>query len=230
VAGRSSVLVMILGMGVLFSMLYASFAIQSGNGKVAHDPHVIPTQPKISQLQAIDTIEKHIRSNVRGVEKISLYFGSYNFSRTGYNQNMSGGQLTNLGWNLEYVKLHPELLSLPLAFVHANGTVYGVNATNHSYIRACHITQFPPYEGCPMGEIAAYAARDRLVYHIKTNWSPSLPQDPFTEGHHIVDAETGEIVWNDIDYARENRPLPMPNVNFDNKTIKSSPITPCIFH
>jgi plastocyanin len=70
-----------------------------------------------------------------------------------------------------------------------------------------------------MVEIAAYAAKDRLVYHIETNSSPSLPQGPFIEGHHIVDAETGEIVWNNIDYARENRPLPMPNVNFDNKTI-----------
>jgi hypothetical protein len=133
---------MILGMGVLFSMLYVSFATHSSNGKVAHDPRIIPTQPKISQLQAVETVENHIRANVKGVEKISLYFGSYNFSRSGYNQNLTSGELTNSGWNLEYVKSHPELLSLPLAFVHANGTVYGVNATSHSYIRACHITQF----------------------------------------------------------------------------------------
>jgi plastocyanin len=124
-----------------------------------------------------------------------------------------------LGWNLEHVKANPKLLNLPLAFVHANGTVYGIDATNRAYAKACDLSS--PYSAplCPMGKIAANAARDRLVYAIETNWSPPIAEEPFSEGHHVVDAETGEIVWNNIDYAKDRKPMP-PNVTFgSNKTI-----------
>lgn len=75
-------LVILLAFGVLFSMLYVSSA-QSGTGRIAHDPHVIPTEPRITQLQAVEAVENHIRSNVKGVEKIFLYFSSYNSSSAG---------------------------------------------------------------------------------------------------------------------------------------------------
>jgi plastocyanin len=70
-----------------------------------------------------------------------------------------------------------------------------------------------------MDRSGAYAARDKLVYSIEVNWSPPVAQEPYSEGHYLVDAETGEIVWNNIDFAAYPKPL-LPNVNFDNnKTI-----------
>lgn len=61
-------------------------------------------------------------------------------------------------------------------------------------------------------------ARDRLVYNVDVAWQPSIKAIPRTEAYYIIDAESGKIVWNDIIDLR-NR-TPMPNVNFDNRTIR----------
>ena len=216
-AGRSSILVIVLAFGVLGSMLYVS-SFQTSNNRIAHDWKVIPTEPKISQLQAVETVEKHIHSKVQGVQQIGLFYSFYN-SSNGISdfRNSNNAELTNLGWNFEYVKAHPEPLNLLLAFIHANGTIYGINATNHSYLKACDLSSSLSSYLCPMDRNGANAARDRLVYSIEVNWSPPIAQEPYHEGHYLIDAETGKIVWDNIDFAAYRKPL--PNVNFDNKTV-----------
>jgi hypothetical protein len=217
-AGRSSILVIALAFAVLGSMLYVSI-IQSSN-RIAHDWNVIPTEPKVSQLKAIETVEKHVRSKLKEVEQIGLYFSLYNSSNGGEPdfRNANKSELTNLGWNIEYVKAHPESLNLLLAFIHANCTIYGINATSHSYLKACDLSSSSSSYLCPMDRNGANTARNRLVYSIEVNWSPPIAQEPYHEGHYLIDAETGEIAWNNIDFAAYRKPL--PNVNFDNnKTI-----------
>jgi hypothetical protein len=105
---------MVLAFGLFGSLLY--FSNVQSSSRIAHDPKVIPTEPKVSQLQAIETVEKHIHSKVKGVQQIGLYFSLYNSSYGGEtdfrNANNNRSELTTLGWNFEYVKAHPELLKL----------------------------------------------------------------------------------------------------------------------
>jgi plastocyanin len=63
-----------------------------------------------------------------------------------------------------------------------------------------------------------------LVYRTESIWYPpanisSSYYSP-TEGYHIVDAETGELVWNSIDYYQVKKPAP-PNIDYEgHKTLK----------
>ncbi|AIF85562.1 plastocyanin [Candidatus Nitrososphaera evergladensis SR1] len=205
---------MVLAFAVLGALLYVS-AIQT-SGRIAHDSKAIPTEPKISQLQAIETAEKHLQSKVKGVQEIRLEFPLYNFSMQRYTSDPSYVEYiekNNLrhGSLLSQVKEHPELLNLPLYFVHANGTLYSVNATGHTFEKVCEEPSFR----CPLPVLAINASRDKLVYRVYITWpKPSIPTN---EALYLVNAETGEITMNFVD-AVLNR-LPTPNVNFDNRTI-----------
>jgi plastocyanin len=208
---------MTLGMGVLFSMFYVSFAIRSSDGgRIAHDPHVIPTQPKISQLQAIETVERHIRSEIKDVQNIRLEYLLYNYSSSEYNSDKDYADYRiNMGysWDLEHVKQYPKPLNLRLFFVSANNTVYAINDTSHSYQKICD----KPSSTCAIGNVMANAVRDKLVYFMDIHWFPQSRDVPSSEGYVLIDAETGEIAWSSVEYDKDLKP--MPNVNFDNKTV-----------
>lgn len=214
-AGRSSALVvMALGMGMLFSMLYVS--AQSGSGRIAYDPHVIPTAPKVSQLGAIESAENHLLAKVRGAQNIRLEFTLYNFSQQKFEADREYAKyrmerLEWRGWPLSQVKENPDLLNLGLFFVHANQTQYFVNSTSRAFTVVCE----KPSLTCPLPVKAVEAARDRLVYRAVLTWEG--PPIPINESLYLVDAETGEVVWSYVDF--EMHRLPMPNVNFDNKTM-----------
>lgn len=209
---RSYLLVAVLAFGVVFSLLYAAPQL----ARPGHAHSDIPTEPKISQLQALNIVEKHVRSEIDGIEEIKLAFFMYNFSDTLYSSDSNYAEYRSklrFGWNFTHIKNDPELLGMPLMFVHANGTSYAVNSTNHSYEKVCD----EPLPTCPMGRILTEASRDRLVYRAETAWLPFSQEIPINYGDYAIDAETGEIVWNTIDYERNRKP--MPSVNFESKTI-----------
>jgi plastocyanin len=214
VAERLSILVVVLAFGLLGSMLYIS-TVQSSS-RISHDPNVIPTEPKITQIQAVEAAEKHLQSKVKEVQEIRLEFPLYNFSMQRYTSDPSYVEYiekNNLrhGSLLSQVKEHPELLNLPLYFIHANGTLYSIkNATSHTFEKVCKEPSFR----CPLPVLAINASRDKLVYRVYVTWlKPSIPTN---EALYLVDAETGQITTNFVD-LKLNR-LPTPNVNFDNKT------------
>lgn len=211
-AGRSLILVMVLGLGVLFSLLSFSTILAGDNGKTAHDPNVIPTEPKISQLQALETVEKQIRLYVKNPEVIKLDYTLYNFSSSEYGNEEYRHKLI-YGWDVEHIKKYPELLNIPLYFVHANGTTYAINSAGHIFHKVCD----QPSPICPMGRTVTDAVRNRLVYYAETAWSPPLPEVPYNYGQYAIDAETGKVAWDGIEYGKNIKP--MPNVSFDNKTL-----------
>jgi plastocyanin len=199
-------------------MLYVSI-IQSSN-RIAHHPHIIPTEPKITQIQAVEAIEQDLHSKFSDIENIKLEMQRYNFSAQEYE---SGGESKyvdyraklGFGWPLSTIKMHPELLNLPLAFIHANRTVYVVNATSHSFEKVC---DEPSNTTCPVGRGGENAARDRLFYRTEVAWySDKNPPSGNDQGFYMIDAETGQVLWNTIDAEKDRKPL--PNVNFGNKTI-----------
>jgi plastocyanin len=219
---------MVFAFGLLFSLIYISSYIQQpDNGeRIIHDLGTIPLPPKISQLQAMQTVERHIRSEIKDVQKIRLEYQLYNFSLADYNSGdpVYAGkyaqyrQRMGYSWDLERVKQHPELLNLPLFYVHVNnGTVYEINYTNHSssYRKVCD----KPVLGCHIQAAMGAAAKGRLVYFADILWSPQVKEIPSNEGYVLVDAETGKIVWSSIEYAKNTRPEPHVNINSSNKTI-----------
>lgn len=198
---------------MVFSLLYAAPLL----GKPGHAHTDIPTQAGISQLQAIEIIDRHVRVNIPDVQETKLSFSLYNFSDSEYNKgglNQYADYRSKLGfgWTISHVKENPELLRLPLRFIDVNGSVYIVNQTAGSE-KVCD----EPSLTC-LGRSVATFAKDRLFYFAEIGWKRTIEGTPyFDEGTYFIDAESGEILWDTID-ARKNQ-KPMPNVNFNNKTI-----------
>lgn len=214
----SSVLIVSLVFAVLFSSLYSASQLSIPR----HPPNIIRTQPKISQLQAIEVAERHLLSEIPHLQEVRLYFYLYNFTDERYASDPQYQDYIHTvargGWPFSHVKDNPELLNLPLIFVHANGTQYQVNSTDGSYQMRC--LQAPDLASCVLPFHAANAARDRLVYRTETRWQPSTEEVPYNEGFHIIDAETGELVWNSIEWEHNRKPIP-PNMDYEgHKTVK----------
>ena len=133
-ASRSTLTVFALGLGAMFAILY--FATLASEPSRPWD--VIPVEPQITQLEAIEIVENHILSKADGLEKIGLYFSLYNHTADTTADYWNSPHYDIMtGWDLGHVKDNPELLNLPLSFVHRNGTVYGIDSTDSSYIIAC---------------------------------------------------------------------------------------------
>jgi hypothetical protein len=208
-------LIIILVFGVLFSTQFVSSQLSIPR----HNPNVIPTQPKISQLQVIETVEKHVRSEIPDLQKLKLYFYLYNYTDDRYSADPDYAnyldRIARGGWTFSHVKENPELLNLPLYFVHANGTQCQINSTDGSYQMRC--LRAPDISSCAFPKIAEYAVKDRLVFRAESIWYPPANVSQFYsiyEGYHIVDAETGELVWDSIDWERSKRPSP-PNIDYE---------------
>lgn len=210
--GRSNVLVFVLALGALFAILYASSVFS----EPGHAHSSISTEPQISQLRAIEIIDQDLRAKVPDLQETRLIHQLYNFSVQEYESNTEYVEYimknVGYGYTFEYVKSNPELLQLPLRFVHANGTVYEVNESAQSFEKICD----EPSLVCPMGRFGLFA-KDRLVYTAEIRWQPPTKEILYNEGYYIIDAEAGEIVWNSIDHEKNRKPT--PSVNFDNKTI-----------
>lgn len=212
-AGRSTILIWILVFGMLFSMFY--YATATSSDRISHDPNVIPTKPKLSQLQALEIAENHLKSGLPKVQDIRLDFQSYNFTIQSHEADPKFTRCIDrnpvLCWSISKAKEHPELLSMSLFFIHSNGQEFSVYPADNTFEKICEEPSF----NCHLPPVAANAARDRLVYRvIITLIEPSVP---FNEALYLVDAETGDIVWNFIDFMR-NR-LPAPNFTSGGKTI-----------
>lgn len=221
VAGSSSALVFALALGALFSVLYLS-SIFSEPSHAHFDK--IPTEPKITQLEALTIIENDVRTKLPEVQQVRLYYLDYNFTSQGYSDEKYIDYRRQMGWSwdFEHVKQIPDLLQIRLVFVHANGTVYDINATDNSFEKRCDEPSLTCF-GARFGE----AAKDRLTYTPEILVTPQPEQFPSADYHYIVDAETGKIVWNSIDYAMNRKP--MPNVNYDNRTVRQlieAPLNP----
>lgn|GEM_PF-1658569 len=185
---RSSVLLSILTFAILFSFLYASY---QANYTQPHNPEVIPTEPKISQAQAIDIIEMEYRRIVPDYQEAYLHVHYYNFSRELEEDEEYQQYLRSIapGWELSDVKTNPELLSLTLVFVHANGTMYMADEAKDDDGKFEKICDQPSLN-CPLGSFGE-SARDRLVYEVGAivddgGYDPDI--------HLIIDAETGKVV------------------------------------
>lgn len=208
----------------MFTALYSS----SSQSTPRHPPNVIPTEPKISQLQVIETVEQHLKSEVPNLEQARLYFFLYNFTDERYSSDPEYanyiGRVALQGWSFSHVKENPELLNLPLFFVHANGTQYQINSTDGTYQVRC--LEAPDPSNCAFPKYAEYALKDRLVYRTESIWHPpAIISSSYstTEGYHVVDAETGELVWSTIDSQRNRLPSPEVDIysNVSNaKTIR----------
>jgi hypothetical protein len=166
--------------------LYAS---HQANYAQPHDPEVIPTEPKISQAQAIDTVEMEYRRIVTDYQEAYLHVHYYNFSQELVEDEEYQQYLRSIapGWKLSDVKTNPELLSLTLVFVHANGTLYMPDdAKDGKFEKVCD----QPSPECPLGRFGEFA-RDRLVYEVG-GFVDDGGYDP--DIHLIIDAETGKVV------------------------------------
>lgn len=220
-SGSSTALIIVLVFGVLFAMLLTSALVSVQR----HAPNLIPTEPRISQLQAIETVEQDLREEVDGFKEVNLYHYQYNFSASRYESGDSKylDYILSIahegGWSLSHIKKNPELLQLPLFFIHANGTQYQVNSTDHTFQLRC--LKAPDLDSCAMPLQFANAARDRLIFLIETKWEPSTKEVSYNEGYHAIDAETGELVVNSIDLEKHrSRLAPPPDIDYEgHKTI-----------
>lgn len=203
VGWHSTILIVALVFAILFSYLYSSF--QSNYG-ISHDPNSIPTKPKLSEAQAIDIVEREYRKRVPDYQEAYLHFHYYNYSRQ---LDMEGNQdyqqyLRSLGagWSFSHIKEKPELLGLPLIFVHANGTVYLIGTIANPFEKIC----YAPSVECPaLGVRGGEAAKDRLVYEVG---AIAVGNTGFNQDvHYIIDAETGTIVFH-TPYIEQKPVLP----------------------
>jgi len=218
---RSSVLIAVLILGVLFSSLYKSAQVSMAS----HTPNFIPTEPKISQLQAIEIAEQHLRKQSPNLEEAWLYFSFYNFTSERFSEAVDPDYVDYIrsvasgGWKFSNIKEHPELLQLPIFFVHANGTQYVINGTSHSIIGS--YAPEPTCRNCGLLGFSAIqnAAKDRLVYKFEVSgWKPyNSKQTPIPFSAYVIDAESGNIIWNSIDFEKSKSLIPKVQF-YDNST------------
>lgn len=184
---QSTLFIVIIVFAILFSLMYASSLI---NYRVPHEPNTIPTSPIVSQAQALAIVEGEYRKNMRSFHEAYLHFNYYNHSKERAQDEEYQTYLLSLapGWKLSEVKANPLLLSLTLAFVHANGTIYFIDQPERTFEKVCD----KPSIDCPFGN-AAETARDRLVYEVGAIVEESDGYD--SDVHYIIDAETGRIVY-----------------------------------
>lgn len=184
---------------------------------------------KISQLQAIQITEQALKKEIPDLKEAHLYFYLYNFSSSKYQASDPEyeryiRQITSKGgWSYSHVEAHPELLQLPLLFVQANGTQYQIG--DGIYAKAC--LKAPDVSHCPLPLPAADAAKNRLVYRVESVWNPPANVTSVSsksgfvlhipEGYHIVDAETGKVLWDSISWQRSLALIPKVNL-YNNET------------
>lgn len=196
---QSTMLIVILVFMVLFSLIYASSLL---NYRISHDSNMIPTLPLLSQIQTLTVIENEFRRNVPSYQEAYLHFQYYNYSKGKEQDEEYQRYLPSLirTWKLSEIKENPGLLNLNLFFVHANNTIYSINAQNRTYEKVCD----KPSIDCPLGR-AGEIANDRLVYEVGAIVEGS--NGYHSDVHYIIDAETGSIVYH-IPYFN---PRPMPH-------------------
>jgi plastocyanin len=193
VGRQSSAVIIVLSFIVLFSLLYISTLLPRPV-QYFHDSLSIPTEPKISQLEALEIAVQAVKKSHSDLndENIRLWFSFYNFSEADYEKHPE--KYRGHTWTIATIKQYPELLELPLEYFHPNGTLYDINPTNNSYSKGCEECYGP----------AGYEIReDHLLWRIDITPQPV-----------DVDAETGKIVWPNFN----PRPFPSNIQIYDNIT------------
>lgn len=209
---HSSVLIIILVFAVFFSFVYASEVLYT----YGHQANIVLTKPKISQLQALQIASQDLKTKVPNMQEFGLWFSFYNVSASN-NQEYLRHSLNGSYWPFSYIHANPEPLQLHLYFVSANGTIYIINSTNGEIIRSCNpdTTQtcsFTGYDKSPA------FPRDRLLYSFEI---AALSSTNYPSNIYLVDAETGQIIWNQLDVDKY-----LPHLNYDGNRAGSATIVP----
>lgn len=142
----------------------------------------IMTAPKVSEEQAVNIVGDRLQEKMAGFKDFSIYVSS-----KGY---------------MFYGDLKAEGASVPLVFVHQNGTMFFVNGATKEIIRSCANTE---EQVCGYSASFVNETKGKLVYVLDISISStkdgcSLP-DIF-----IVNAVDGEIVFSFIDEQPDSLP------------------------
>ena len=214
-ASRSSILIVILVFVVLFSVLYLSLL----TGKPVRSLKE-PIRPKISQIQALDIVLADAKRLDARVNDLRLFVNQYNFSSSDFEEHPEHYKGSAYRYSfVNDVRKHPELLHLQTMYLHPNGTRYLVDPINGSFIQ---------YND-PTGTLSRYCLNgsscDRSTYNTFANKliyfvdAGTSPVDVFNYlSGAWVDADTGEIVWGNIQYEQSLARLPSHVQIYDNYT------------
>ncbi|GEM_PF-2858519 len=182
----SSILVVVLVFAVLFSMLYASNIIMQIQS------NTIPTKPRISQLQVIQIVEHDLqdRYDLTNSSAIRMYFSMYNFTDYGGYTFVACKDKCPESYYASFAdaKANPKLLTIPLYYIHPNGTEYFISTIRNDPKNGTpRFMCSHPDIHCIGDPEAVKAVTGKLVYRLEL-------LRPFT-GYYYVDANTGEILY-----------------------------------
>jgi hypothetical protein len=177
---RSSVLIVILVFGILFSMLYFAKPTDSNN---------IPTTPRISNAQAVGAVEDYLNERVRRFETISLYYGE---------STPDGKTIVQPKYYLASEFLDNGY-DLWVRYYHPNSTLFYLKADEQTgdyiIVGKCNDAQENP---CipPNPEIRSLLS-GHLVYLLDTAWIYREENDEHTDlpDGFYVDAISGKVLY-----------------------------------
>lgn len=158
-----------LGAGIAFILIFAVVF-----GVADASPRAVPTQPEITQQQAIDTAIQDLTTKfIKNPVDIKIY------TIVGHQeaQYLSIQNFTKGNWTLQ-----------PLFYVHSNGSFYLINATTHATTR-CHL----PY--CPLPVHAMKVIEGRLAWIVDLASACDNFPNNTTNLTYAVDARNGSIIW-----------------------------------
>jgi len=209
---HSSLLIIIMAFGVLFSVIYISTLTVKPMRSLME-----PIHPNITQIQALDIVFEDARRTHPEVKDLRVYFSQYNFSYADYEQhpeNYRGYQYSLI----DNVRNHPELLDLHLAYLHPNGTKYIVDPISGRLENNDTSWFLPGY--CLVGNtcdrVIYNAFSGRLVYLVD---AAPTPDDFSSIVGAWVDADNGQVVWGNEHYQQSIKAMPPRVQIYDNYTV-----------
>ena len=206
---NSSVAVVILIFGMLFSLLYFSGIAASPQ---AQD---VSPKPRITSIDAINVMKSDLEERLGGhYADLGIYNTNEGF--LGYNEIkiIEGGENLNSPMSLDFQQrgIDPGTpLKFRLFYVHPNGTITDIDSSTYTVTRQCS----PPDDCVPSTEYASHAV-GRLVYAFDILWHA---KDGAQSGEfYMIDANTGEIVFSFISEKPEGHPSSIIEKYYGNRT------------
>ena len=186
---RSSVLIVILVFGILFSLLYSARFVEK------QQPEVL-TPPKLSEYEALDIVVSDLKARMgEHYGGLSIYNTNEGFMSYEEIQLIGSGKILNATISEEFYRRNIELnepLRFRLFYMHPNGTQFNIDSANHTILTACHYSE----EECSPSQFYADYAIARSVYLFDVLVRASDGQS--IGEAYVVDANTGEIVFSFI--------------------------------
>jgi hypothetical protein len=172
-----SALVFILGLGMMFTFLYFSMTYSVDTS--------IPTSAMLSQDDAIRIVENDFMSRQSDYDRIT------------------GIIVNNISGYVRIEEFRDKNLTLPLVYVHPNGTLIQITDDGYESIGGCN-TGLSAY--CAYLEPYNFDYKGRLVYGVEVllSYEDNPPEADSGRGFpflYIVDAMNGEIL--DSTFLRE---------------------------